>query len=491
MQWGAIFGVAWGSGLTRASLASSAVRPARLARQLRVAAHCRVLQVSLGVRREDTMERPQRPPRLRCGRRRGVLDDVQVLNDFGPWGGTLRGEMTIAELIACKTLSPVAAATLWWTIDRGRLGVRRRRSAGRRQVDRCQRPVGVSAPRCARVRHGRRPRPPGGAGRAWSGAFAGQRAERPHAPVPVWSRRPASVRTVGHRVRMLGTLHARSASEAVRVMCCEAGIARAQIGVPFVFAVISAWVGREIVRRVVELGFLASDGELTSLTTFESTSSACKRMASTHSPGGLGSMPTRSTRRSQCAPKSWRLRRSYPESANTCRARHSSARSKGSNRIPAPSQTQTYEESNSRRRCASATTSSSPARRPLPRTFSSTSRSDLLDAYDRFFVDPAKSDPQCLAKHALAQTLHSLDYGADVRGGIGHVQLEPAWGGRADTAASLRGTCARALTDCFLDDLVILRYLTHALADTDKTVRIDAAIAIDQLNRPKARFCCG
>ena len=112
---------------------------------------------------------------------------------------------------------------------------------------------------------------------------------------------------------------------------------------------------------------------------------------------------------------------------------------------------------------------------------------DLLDAYGRFFVDAAKSDPQCLAKHALAQTLHSLGHhGADayVRG-IGHVQLEPAWGGRADTATSLRGTCARALTDCFLDDLVILRYLTDALADTEKTVRIDAAIAIDQLNRPE------
>ena len=112
---------------------------------------------------------------------------------------------------------------------------------------------------------------------------------------------------------------------------------------------------------------------------------------------------------------------------------------------------------------------------------------DLLAAYDRFFVDPAKSDPQCLAKHALAQALHSLGHhGADayVRG-IGHVQLEPAWGGRADTAASLRGACARALTDCFLDDLEILRYLTDGLADPETTVRIDAAIAIDQLNRPE------
>ncbi|MBV9579195.1 MAG: HEAT repeat domain-containing protein, partial [Chloroflexi bacterium] len=112
---------------------------------------------------------------------------------------------------------------------------------------------------------------------------------------------------------------------------------------------------------------------------------------------------------------------------------------------------------------------------------------DLLTAYDRFFVDQARSDPQCLAKHALARALHELGHHgahAYVRG-ITHVQLEPGWGGRTDTAASLRGTCARALTDCFLDDLETLRYLTDALADPDATVRVDAAIAIDQLNRPE------
>jgi hypothetical protein len=112
---------------------------------------------------------------------------------------------------------------------------------------------------------------------------------------------------------------------------------------------------------------------------------------------------------------------------------------------------------------------------------------DLLAAYARFFFDPARSDPQCLAKHAIATALHDLGHhGADayIRG-VTHVQLEPAWGGRADTAASLRGACARALTDCFLDDLETLRYLTDCLADPEKTVRIDAAIAIDQLNRPE------
>ncbi len=112
---------------------------------------------------------------------------------------------------------------------------------------------------------------------------------------------------------------------------------------------------------------------------------------------------------------------------------------------------------------------------------------DLLAAYDRFFVDAAKSDPHCLAKLALARALRELGHhqaDAYVRG-VTHVQFEPAWGGRADTAGSLRGTCARALTDCFLDDLEILRYLTDGLADPDKTVRIDSAIALDQLNRPE------
>jgi hypothetical protein len=110
---------------------------------------------------------------------------------------------------------------------------------------------------------------------------------------------------------------------------------------------------------------------------------------------------------------------------------------------------------------------------------------ELLVAFDRFFVDPVKSDPRCLAKTALARALRQLGHhGAPAYlRGIAHVQLEPTWGGRADTAGTLRGTCALALTDCPLDDLEILTYLADALADADKTVRIDAAMAIEQLNR--------
>jgi hypothetical protein len=110
---------------------------------------------------------------------------------------------------------------------------------------------------------------------------------------------------------------------------------------------------------------------------------------------------------------------------------------------------------------------------------------DLLGAFDRLFGDPTRSDPQCFGKSAIAAALRDLAYHiADpyIRG-IGHVQLEPAWGGRADSAAALRGTCALALSECPLDDLDILRYLADALADSERTVRIDAARAIEQLNR--------
>ena len=110
---------------------------------------------------------------------------------------------------------------------------------------------------------------------------------------------------------------------------------------------------------------------------------------------------------------------------------------------------------------------------------------DLLTAYERFFVEASKSDPRCLAKNAIASTLRNLAYHvADPYArGIRHVQFEPTWGGRADSGASLRGTCALALSECPLNDLEILTYLADALADHERTVRVDAARAIEQLNR--------
>jgi hypothetical protein len=111
--------------------------------------------------------------------------------------------------------------------------------------------------------------------------------------------------------------------------------------------------------------------------------------------------------------------------------------------------------------------------------------SDLLAAFDRFLLDPLKTDPQCWAKTAIAKALKDLGH-RDAKvylRGILHIQLEPGWGGSADSAGTLRGTCALALVDCQLDDLEILGYLVYGLADLQKPVRVDAATAIAQLGR--------
>jgi hypothetical protein len=71
----------------------------------------------------------------------------------------------------------------------------------------------------------------------------------------------------------------------------------------------------------------------------------------------------------------------------------------------------------------------------------------LLGAYRRFLDKPIKSDPNCHAKKAIARALVALDC-EDVDfflAGLTLEQREPVWGGTADTAADVRGTCAFGL----------------------------------------------
>src|SRR6516164_8061820 len=61
---------------------------------------------------------------------------------------------------------------------------------------------------------------------------------------------------------------------------------------------------------------------------------------------------------------------------------------------------------------------------------------ELLAAFDRFFTDPVKTDPQCWAKNALSRALAALgcqDIDVFLRG-MRHAQLEPVWGGSEDAA---------------------------------------------------------
>jgi hypothetical protein len=114
---------------------------------------------------------------------------------------------------------------------------------------------------------------------------------------------------------------------------------------------------------------------------------------------------------------------------------------------------------------------------------------EVLAAFDRFFIDGAKSDPQCWAKNALVKALVKLEHcekDAYLRGLRCH-QMEPAMGGASDSAGALRGACAHALVDCpGISDADLLVLLLEPLTDSDKTVRIEAARAIGQVGGASA-----
>jgi hypothetical protein len=109
----------------------------------------------------------------------------------------------------------------------------------------------------------------------------------------------------------------------------------------------------------------------------------------------------------------------------------------------------------------------------------------LIAAYERFFVNAEKTDPQCWAKNALSRALSNLgcrDKDVFLRG-LHHHQMEPVWGGRSDTAGTLRANCAHALMGCeglIAQDVLLL--LVDLLADEDKAVRVEAVRAIAQLD---------
>lgn len=103
---------------------------------------------------------------------------------------------------------------------------------------------------------------------------------------------------------------------------------------------------------------------------------------------------------------------------------------------------------------------------------------ELVSAFDRFLIKPQESDPGCRAKQAIAETLYRLQYGdeAPFLKGIRHIQQEPVWGGRVDTAPRLRGTCALGLVRLNYPQVMV--ELGDLLADPEPEARIGAARAI-------------
>lgn len=112
---------------------------------------------------------------------------------------------------------------------------------------------------------------------------------------------------------------------------------------------------------------------------------------------------------------------------------------------------------------------------------------ELVTAFERFLEDPVRRDPGCAAKAAIADALYRIgapEVGVYERG-IRHVQLEPVFGGKADTAVHLRGTCGLALVRVHHPDYLLA--LAELLADREAPARRMAAQALGYSENPAAQ----
>jgi HEAT repeat protein len=102
----------------------------------------------------------------------------------------------------------------------------------------------------------------------------------------------------------------------------------------------------------------------------------------------------------------------------------------------------------------------------------------LMAAFDRFLVNPVKTDKLCRAKIAIAEALNQMEFAEEDFFWLGarHVQFEPVWGGERDTAAPLRVSCAFSLVR--LHARGALPLLVDLLGDPEKDARMGAAQAL-------------
>lgn len=102
----------------------------------------------------------------------------------------------------------------------------------------------------------------------------------------------------------------------------------------------------------------------------------------------------------------------------------------------------------------------------------------LLTAWPRFLDKPAKTDPGCIARKALARALVALDCSDTdfFLRGLACRQPEPVWGGTVDTAVDVRASCAMGLVATgYSRALVELTALMH---DSEPAARAGAVRAV-------------
>lgn len=99
----------------------------------------------------------------------------------------------------------------------------------------------------------------------------------------------------------------------------------------------------------------------------------------------------------------------------------------------------------------------------------------LPAAFERLMIDAGERDPQCRGKTAIAKALRRAEAEAEAVfvAGVRHVQYEPVWGGKVDSAAELRGVCLMALVEGYHPRAMV--EAAQLLADPEAAARMAAA----------------
>ena len=108
---------------------------------------------------------------------------------------------------------------------------------------------------------------------------------------------------------------------------------------------------------------------------------------------------------------------------------------------------------------------------------------ELAAAFDRFMLNPVKTDPGCAAKAAIVDAFNQLDLdeGDVLLRGVRHVQVEPAYGGAVDTAASTRGASGMGLARVAHPQALV--ELADLLADPELPARLGAARGLSRIGQ--------
>lgn len=183
---------------------------------------------------------------------------VQVLNDIRPWWGPEPGRvLSMVELIANGTVPAEVAGALWWAMEHGASAFS---AAGPRLAGKTTLATALLSflPDEARLYVVSGPYDPVDAPLADGPLYLLVNELSDHTPWYVWG--PAARRVfalVGQGARVIGTLHADSAAEAVTVIRVETGAPAEVIGqVTLVLVQRARWTGTGIERRLVAVSLL-------------------------------------------------------------------------------------------------------------------------------------------------------------------------------------------------------------------------------------------